>query len=139
MLRFHRAMIYLTFVFFYKYACGRYVLNGRVTFSRLAYLVSPFPISRATGSCTRMFPFRFTCSPLLVRIWIVDSSPATCLFHVSPFVSSTRTLTFLAYAFPLLSRQLVFMLTVTAYAYLLQLVDSSTDSLFLNYDSYFLL
>ena len=131
MLRFHRAMIYLTFVFFYKYARGRYALNGRVTFSGLAYLVSPFPVSRATSSCT--------CSPLLVRIWIVDSSPATCLFHISPFVSSTRTLTFLAYAFPLSSRRLVFMLTVTAYAYLLQLVDSSTDSLFLDYDSYFLL
>ena len=66
MLWFHHAMIYLTFVFFYKYACGRYVLNGRVMFSRLAYLVSLFPISCATGSCTRMFPFRFMCSPLLV-------------------------------------------------------------------------
>ena len=52
MLRFHHAMIYLTFVFFYEYARGRYALNGRVMFSGLAYLVFPFPVSRATGSCT---------------------------------------------------------------------------------------
>ena len=50
-------MFHLTFVFFYKYARGRYALNGRVTFSGLACLVSPLPITRATGSCTRMFPF----------------------------------------------------------------------------------
>ena len=59
MLRFHHAMIYLTFVFFYEYAHGRYALNGRVMFSGLAYLVFPFPVSRATGSCTRMSPFLF--------------------------------------------------------------------------------
>ena len=52
-------MIYLTFVFFYEYARGCYALNGRVTFSGLAYLVFPFPISRATGSCTRTSPFLF--------------------------------------------------------------------------------
>ena len=39
---------------------------------------------------------------LLVPIWIVDSSPVTCLFHVSLLVSSTRPcLTVTAYAYPL--------------------------------------
>ena len=53
MLRFHRTMIYLTFVFsffFYEYARGRSALNGRVTFSGLAYSV--FPIPRIT--CHRL-------------------------------------------------------------------------------------
>ena len=45
---------------------------------------------------------------LLVRIWIVDSSPDTCLSSVSPFVLSTHTLTFLAYVFLFLSRRLVY-------------------------------
>ena len=43
--------------FFYEYARGHSVLNGRVTFSGLAYLAFPPPVSRATSSCTRMFPF----------------------------------------------------------------------------------
>ena len=47
----------LTVVFLYEYARGHSVLNGRVTLSGLAYLVSLLSVSRATGSCTRTFPF----------------------------------------------------------------------------------
>ena len=71
-------------------------------FSGLAYLVSPFPVSRATGSCTRTFPFLFHM-----------------FFHLYRYGLSTRTLTFLAYVFLLLSRRLVlclsFLLTLTCY------------------------
>ena len=38
-----------------------------VTFSGLAYLVFQLPVSRATGSCTHMFPFPFHVFPLLYR------------------------------------------------------------------------
>ena len=51
-------------------------------------------MSRATSSCTRMFPFHLTCFFLLVLLWIVDSSPVTYLSSVSPFVLSTRLLMF---------------------------------------------
>ena len=44
MLRFHRNSYFsLTIVFFYEYARGRYALNGHVTFSGLAYFISPLP------------------------------------------------------------------------------------------------
>ena len=56
---------------------------------------------------------------LLVQMWTVDSLLVTCLFSVSPFVLSTCTLTFLAYAFLRLSHRLVSMLTFIAYAFLL--------------------
>ena len=78
------------------------MLNGRVMFSGLAYLVSPFPVSRATGSGTHMFPFPFHMFSYLYE-----------------YVLSTCTLTSLAYAFLLLFRRLVPMLTITDYAYLL--------------------
>ena len=69
------------------------ISSSRITCHRLVYSYVPVPISRAS---------------LLVRIWTHDSSPVTCSFSVSPFVSSTRTLTFLAYAFLLSSRRLVY-------------------------------
>ena len=64
--------------FFYEYAHGHYALNGRVTFSGLAYLVFLFPVTRATGSCTHMFPFHLACFPyvylyryrLSTRLWL---------------------------------------------------------------------
>ena len=63
-LQFHRNGYFsLTIVFFfYEYARGHFVLNGRVTFSGPGYFAFPFPVSRATGSCTRMLPSRLTCS-----------------------------------------------------------------------------
>ena len=81
-------------------------------------LYSPFPISRATSSCTRTFPF---------------------LFHVFSYLYqyglSTRLLTSLAYACLLLFCQLVslrLLLTLVSFcfidsslAYLLRTVDSS--------------
>ena len=90
MLQFHRTCFILTFTFLYEYARGRSALNGRVTFPRLAYPVFPLSVSRATGSCTRMFLFLFHVFLLLVQMWTVDSSPVTCLFPLSPFVLSTR-------------------------------------------------
>ena len=44
----------------------------------------------------------FSRVSLLVPVWIVDSSPVTFLSSVSPFVSMTRLLMFLTYAFLLL-------------------------------------
>ena len=104
MLRFHRATIYLTFIFFYEYARGRYALNGRVTCFRTC--LSRTPVSRIT--CHRLVysyvPVSVSHVSLLVPMWTDDSSPVTCLSSVSPFVSSIRLLTFLTYAFLLLSR-----------------------------------
>ena len=97
----------LTIVFFYEYARGRYALNGRVTFSGLAYLVFPFPESRATGSCTHMFPSRFHVSPLLYRY-----GRMTC----------PRIL--VRFPFPLLSLRLV-RLRFSLMSVLFRLVDSS--------------
>ena len=118
MLRFHHAMIYLTFVFFYEYAHGRYVLNGHVTFSGLAYLVFPFPVSRATGSCTRTFPspfhvfsYLYECG-LSTRLWLLVLSLFP--FYVCRLVYLRFSLT----SFSFLSRRLV-------YAFPLQFVDSS--------------
>ena len=108
MLRFHHAMIYLTIVFFYEYACGRYALSGHVTFSGLSYLVSLFTCHQLVYLCV---PLSVSCAFLLVQM---------CL--------STRTLTFLAYACLLSFRRLVFMLTITDYGYSLESVDSSLDS-----------
>ena len=59
-----RTCFTLTIVFFYEYARGRYALNGCVTFSGLACIAFPFPVSRATGSCTRTFPFPSYAFPL---------------------------------------------------------------------------
>ena len=91
----------------------------RITCHRLVYSYIPVPVLHVSFYLT------------LVRLWIVDSSPVTCLSPVSPFVLMTRLLTFpayvfllssrrlmhlrfLAYAFPLLTRRLVSVLTVTA-------------------------
>ena len=85
--------------FFYEYARGRYVLNGRVTFSGLAYFVSPLSVSRATSSCTCMFLFPsyvfLNCTNMDRRL--VSSHLLVSRFF---FVLSTRLLTFLDYAFP---------------------------------------
>ena len=103
MLRFrHMRLFSLTIVFFYEYARGRSVLNGRVTFSGLACLVPPFPVSRATGLCTRTFPFRFTCSLTCTNmdcrlvsgylsvsrfsLSLVDSSMLNCYHLCLPFI-----------------------------------------------------
>ena len=59
-------------------------------FSRLAYFIFPFPISRATGSCTRTFPFLFHMFSYLYQYGL-----------------STHLLTFPDYTCLLLSRQLV--------------------------------
>ena len=53
-------------------------------------LCSPFPVSRATSSCTRTFPFPFHVFSYLYQYGL-----------------STHLLTFLDYAFLLLSRRLV--------------------------------
>ena len=96
LLRFHHSMIYLTIAFFYKYTRGRYALNGHVTFSGLACLVLPFPVSCATGSCTRMFPFPFHVFSYLYQYGL-----------------STRLLMFLGYVCLLLYCRLVSHLPVT--------------------------
>ena len=60
LLRIYGSTVYsslIMFPFFYDYARGRYALNGRVTYSRPAYLEFPFRVSRATSSHTRTFPF----------------------------------------------------------------------------------
>ena len=132
MLRFHRTYYFLTIVFLFlrvrsRTLCAQWTCH---VFSRLGYLVFPFPVSRATGSCTHTFPFPsyvfpFTCTTVL--IWIVDSSSVTCLFPISPFVSMTRPLTFLAYVFLLLSRRLVY-----AYRYRLCLSFCSSSTCLLS-------
>ena len=63
-----------------------------------------FPCHALVYSCT---PFCHAHFLLLVPLWIVDSSPVTCLFSFSPFVLSTRTLTLHAYVFLLLTHRLV--------------------------------
>ena len=128
LLRFHHAMIYLTFVFFYEYARGCYALNGCVTFSRLAYLVFPFPVSHATGSCTRTFPSLFHMFSYLYECGL---STRLRLLVLSPFPFYVCRLVYLRFSltsFSFLSRRLI-------YAFPLQFVDSSPDSLFLDSDS----
>ena len=56
----------------------------RITCHRLVYSYVPVPVSRVS---------------LTVRMWTVDSSMATCLFPVSPFVSLTRLCLRFTYAF----------------------------------------
>ena len=110
-------MFYLTIVFLYEYARGRYALNGRVMFSGLAYLVFPFPVSRATGSCTHTFPFPFHMFSYLYECGLTTCLWLPVLYLFSPLVLSTRTITFLAYAFLCLARRLVSMLTFTTDAF----------------------
>ena len=69
---------------------------------RLMYLYVPVSVSRVS---------------LPVRMWSVDSSLVTFLYPFSPFVLSTRMITFLAYAFLYLARRLVSMLTFIADAF----------------------
>ena len=76
-----------------------------ITCHRLVYSYVPVPVLRVSSY------------EIPIPIWIVDSSPDTCLSSVSPFVLLTRLLTFLAYAFLFSSRRLVSMLTFTAYAF----------------------
>ena len=90
----------LSDIYFYEYARGRYALNGRVTFSGLAYLVFPFSVSCATGSCTRTFPFPFHVFSYLYKYGL-----------------TTRLRLLVCFTFLLLSCRLVSMLTITAYAY----------------------
>ena len=62
-LRFHRITIYLTFVFFYEYAHGRYVLNGRVTCSPDSPILYPrFPYHVPPARVLVHFRSCFTCS-----------------------------------------------------------------------------
>ena len=58
--------------------------------SGLTYLVLPFPVSRATGSCTRTFPFPFHVFSYLYECGL-----------------STRRRLLVCLPFPLLSRRLV--------------------------------
>ena len=76
--------------------CLSHIPVSRITCHRLVYSYVSLSVSRVL---------------LLVQIWTVDSSLVTCLFHVSPFVSSTRVLTFLACACLFSSRRFVLMLT----------------------------
>ena len=75
-------------------------LDSLISYPRLPYHVPPARVLIRFLSVSRV--------SLLVRIWIVDSSPDTCLSSVSPFVLSTCTLTFLAYVFLFSSRRLVY-------------------------------
>ena len=133
MLQFHHTMIYLTIVFLLRVRSQ--TLCAQWTCHVLRTHLSRIPVSCIT--CHRLVYSYILLSisrvSLLVRIWTVDSSTTTCLFHISLFVSSTRTLMFLAYVFLLLSCRLVSMLTITAYTYSLQSVDSSLD---LSFDSF---
>ena len=92
---------------FYEYARGHYALNGRVTFLRTRLL--RIPVSRIT--CHRLMysyvSLSISCVLLPVPVWIVDSSPYVSWLRLSPFVSSTRLLMFLAYAFPFVVCRLV--------------------------------
>ena len=89
-LRPHR-LFFTDIVFFSSYARGRYVLNGRTMWLRLAYSYVSFSISCVTGSCTCMFPFpvsrvflcycsRLTTHPcLLVCLMLTLFGLLTCL------------------------------------------------------------
>ena len=109
MLRFHHAVVYLTFVFLLR-VCSR-TLCAQWTCHVLQTRLSHIPVSRIT--CHRLVYsyISLSCVLLPVQIWIVNLSPVTCLFRVSLYVLSARTLTFLAYAFLLLFCRLVSMLT----------------------------
>ena len=116
LLRFHRTCFILTIVFFLRVRsrtlCAQWtchVLRTRllriptfcITCHQLMYSYVPVPISHVF---------------LLVPIWIVDSSPVTCLSPISPFVLSTRLFTFSDYTFLHSSRRLVY-LRFLAYAF----------------------
>ena len=109
----HTVRFSLTIVFFYEYARGHYVLNGRVTCS----LDSVISYSRSCIMCHWLMylyvPFLSRVFLLHVPVWTVDSSPDTCLFPVSLFVLLTRLLTFLAYVFLLMSCRLVSQLVIS--------------------------
>ena len=101
-------------------------------------LYSPLPVSCATGLCTRTFPFPSYMFPLTctgVPIWIVDSSPVTCLLPVSPFVLSTRTLTSSRLCLSPFVSSTRLCLPLPLMPFLLQFVDSSFVSLFMDSDS----
>ena len=107
----HCAML-IIFLFFYEYARGCYALNGRVMCSRLAYLVFPFPISRATGSCTCMFPF-----PFHVFLYVSSFGLSTCLWlrTYSMFPPSSRRLVYAYHYFlrlPVIACRLVHQLVI---------------------------
>ena len=68
--------------------------DSLISYPRFPYHVPP--------ACVLVRSCSFSCVSLLVPVWIVDSSPVTCLSSVSPSVSMTHLLTFLAYAFLLL-------------------------------------
>ena len=135
MLRFHRNMYFsLTIVFLLRVRswtlCAQWMCH---ILPGLAYLVLPFPVSRATGSCTRTFPFPFrmfsylyqyelttrhrilVCFPFplwccrLVSLCLVLTSFSVCVVDSSPYVSCLCLS-------PLCCR-LVSMLTFTAYAF----------------------
>ena len=106
----------LTIVFFYEYAHRCYVLNGRVTCSPdslTLYSRSPCHVPPVRVLVRFLSGLRVSSYLLLVLFWLVDSSPVTCSFPISPFVLSARTLTFLAYVFLLLLRRLVSRLVIS--------------------------
>ena len=126
-------MFSLTIVFFYEYARGHFVLNGRVTFPGPGYFAFPFPVSRATGSCTRTFPFPvLRVSSYLYRCTDMDSRlvsgylftsrfPLLCcwLVHLRYSLTSflfhlvdSSMLTFTAYVFPFVVCRLVSRLVI---------------------------
>ena len=127
MLQFHHTVIYLTIVFFLRVRsrtlCAQWTCHilrtrlsriptSRITCHRLVYSYVSFPISRVL---------------LLVRIWIVDSSPVTCsspfpfwclltrlclmlLLTLTRYVLSTHLET--CYSWTLTHLQLIFLLSM---------------------------
>ena len=89
-------------------------------FSGLAYFVSPLSVSRATGSCTRTFPFLSYAFPFT--------------WHLYYYGWTTRHRTLVCFPFPLLSWWLVY-LRSSLMPFSFCLVDSSPVSLFLDSDS----
>ena len=98
MLRFHR-MHYLSDIFFSFTSmltdAMRSMDVSRVLQTRLFRIPAPrITCHRLVYSYVSFPSYVFSLTCMCVQIWTVDSSPDTCLFPVSPFVLSTRVLTF---------------------------------------------
>ena len=127
MLRFHHTMIYLTIVFFLQ-------VHSRTLCAQWTCHVLQTRLSRIPASCImcHQLVYSYVSFPvsrvlLLVRIWIVDSSPVTCsslfpfwclstrlclplLLTLTRYVSSTRLAT--RYSWTLTRLQLIFLLSM---------------------------
>ena len=132
LLQFHRTVIYLTFVFsfFFTSTLADTLRSMDVSHSPdLLTLYSPFPVSRATGSCTCMFPFLSHVFSYLyeyelsTRHWLLVCFPFLLLSHrlvhlrfsLMPFsfrLVNSSMLTFTAYAFPFVVCRLVSRLVI---------------------------